>query len=140
VGKISLNNVCLQEAKMPIIRVDVPEGHPRNELLNLKRRIEASIARTWAREHIYVAVREMITEPGDRSAIITIDLRPGRGQEEQRAAAFYADALAALKSGLDTDENHFVLLVREFPEKCFIVSGGKRLPSLEQITPLLKTE
>ena len=81
---------------MPIIRVDVPAGHPRNTLLTLKRRIEESIERTWTKEHIYVALSEMITEPGDRSAIITIDLRPGRGQEEQRAAAFYADVLAAL--------------------------------------------
>ena len=124
---------------MPIIRVDVPAGHPRGELLNLKRRIEQAIARTWAKEHIYVAVTEMITEPGDRSAIITIDLRPGRGEEEQRAAAFYADALAALKSGFNTDENHFVLLVREFPERCFVVSGGKRLPPLARLTPKLQT-
>lgn len=122
---------------MPVIRVDVPEGHPRSELLKLKRRIEESIARTWAKEHIYVALREMIAEPGDRSAIITIDLRPGRGREEERAAAFYAEALAALKAGFNTDENHLVVLVREFPERCFSVSGGKRLPPLEQLTPQL---
>lgn len=123
---------------MPIVRIDVPEGHPRNELLQLKRRVEESIARTWAKEHIYVAVREMLAEPGDRSAIVTVDLRPGRGGEEQRAAALYGEVLDALKKGMNTDANRFVLLVREFPERAFVVSGGNRLPPLEQITPELR--
>ena len=122
---------------MPIVRVDVPEGHPRQDLLNLKRRIEESIARTWAKDHIYVAVREMLAEPGDRSAIVTVDLRPGRGAEEQRAATLYRDVLVALQAALNTDANRFVLLVREFPERCFIVSGGRRLPPLQHITPSL---
>lgn len=122
---------------MPIVRVDVPQGHPRDELLKLKRRVEESIARTWAKEHIYVAVREMLSEPGDRSAIVTVDLRPGRGREEQRAAALYQEIFSALEKGLDTDANRFVLLVREFPERAFVVSGGKRLPPLKEITPEL---
>ena len=123
---------------MPIVRIDVPEGHPRNELLQLKQRVEESIARTWAKEHIYVAVREMLAEPGDRSAIVTVDVRPGRGGEEQRAAALYREVLDALKKGMNIDANRFVLLVREFPERGFVVSGGKRLPPLEQITPELR--
>jgi len=124
---------------MPIVRVDVPEGHPRKELLALKQKIEESIARTWAKDHIYVAVREMAAESGDRSAIVTVDLRPGRGKEEERAAALYREVLAALKDGFNTDPNRFVLLVREFPEKSFVVDGGKRLPPLEQITPQLRS-
>jgi phenylpyruvate tautomerase PptA (4-oxalocrotonate tautomerase family) len=123
---------------MPIVRIDVPEGHPRNELLELKRRVEESIARTWAKEHIYVAVREMLAEPGDRSAIVTVDLRPGRGGEEQRAAALYREVLDALRKGMNIDANRFVLLVREFPERGFVVSGGTRLPPLEQVTPELR--
>ena len=122
---------------MPVVRVDVPEGHSRKKLLDLKRQVEESIARTWAKDHIYVAIREMLTEPGDRTAIATVDLRPGRGQEEERAAALYAELLTALRAGLDTDPDRFVLLVREFPERSFIVSGGRRLPPLEQITPRL---
>jgi len=123
---------------MPIVRVDVPEGRSRNELLQLKLQIEQSIARTWAKEHIYVAVREMIAEPGDRTAIVTVDLRPGRGGEEERAAALYREVLDALKKGINTDANRFVLLVREFPERAFVVSGGTRLPPLAQITPELQ--
>lgn len=122
---------------MPIVRVDVPQGHPQKKLLALKRQIEESIARTWAKDHIYVAVREMVAEPGDRSAIVTVDLRPGRGEEEKRAAALYKEVLAALKSGFDTDPNRFVLLVREFPERSFVVDGGQRLPPLAEITPSL---
>ena len=122
---------------MPIVRVDVPEGHPREALLRIKRSIEDSIARTWAKDHIYVAVREMLAEPGDRSAIVTVDLRPGRGREEERASALYEQVLAALRENIGTDADRFVLLVREFPERAFVVDGGKRLPPLERITPNL---
>ena len=122
---------------MPVVRVDVPEGHAREALLRIKRRVEDSIARTWAKDHIYVAVREMLAEPGDRSAIVTVDLRPGRGREEERASALYEQVLAALKENIGTDANRFVLLVREFPERAFVVDGGKRLPPLVQITPNL---
>lgn len=122
---------------MPVIRVDIPQGHPRENLLQLKRDVERAIARTWAKEHIYVALHEMLAESGDRSAIVTVDLRPGRGQEEQRAVALYKQILEALQSGFNTDPDRFVLLVREFPERCFVVSGGRRLPPLEQLTPSL---
>ena len=120
---------------MPVVRVDVPEGHPREKLLRIKRRVEDSIARTWAKDHIYVAVREVLAEPGDRSAIVTVDLRPGRGKEEERASALYEQVLAALRENIGTDADRFVLLVREFPERAFVVDGGKRLPPLEKITP-----
>lgn len=122
---------------MPVVRVDVSEGHPRQHLLSVKRRIEEAIARHWAKEHIYVSVREMLAEPGDRDAIVTVDLRPGRGQEDQRAAGLYHDVLLALQEELNADAERFVLLIREFPEASFIVSGGKRLPPLHEITPQL---
>ncbi len=123
---------------MPIVRVDVPEGYPGNVLLGLRRSIEDAIARTWARDHIYVAIRPMITAPGDRSAIVTVDLRPGRGDEEQRLKALYGELLAALRAAVHTDEDRFVLLVREFQERCFVVDGGKSLPPLKDITPPLE--
>ena len=122
---------------MPIVRVDVPEGHPREALLRIKRSIEDSIARTWAKDHIYVAVREMLAEPGDRSAIVTVDLRPGRGNEEARSSALYRQVLDTLLMNIRTDPDRFVLLVRESPESGFVVDGGRRLPPLERITPEL---
>jgi len=122
---------------MPIVRVDIPEGHPRAVRLQLKRLLEDCIARTWAREHIYVALREMPAEPGDGTAIMTVDLRPGRGEEQERARALYREALDALRQTVGTDPDRFVLLIREFPEWAFVVSGGQSLPPLAQITPAL---
>jgi phenylpyruvate tautomerase PptA (4-oxalocrotonate tautomerase family) len=122
---------------MPIVRVDVPEGHPRKARLDLKRSLEEAIARTWARDHIYVAVREMLAEPGDKSAIVTVDLRPGRGKEQERARALYREALEALRRTMGTEPDRFVLLIREFPEWAFVVDGGQSLPPLGQITPAL---
>ena len=122
---------------MPIVRVDVPEGHAREIRLELKRMLEDCIARTWAKEHIYVAIHEMLAEPGDRTAIMTVDLRPGRGKEAERARALYREALAALQQTVGTDPERFVLLIREFPEWAFVVSGGTSLPPLDRITPAL---
>jgi hypothetical protein len=121
---------------MPIIRVDVPQGHSRQTLLALKRDLERCVARTWAKDHIYVAIREMVTEEGDRTTIMTVDLRPGRGREAERAHALYREALQALKA-VHADPERFVLLIREFPEWSFVVDGGKSLPPLAQITPVL---
>ena len=122
---------------MPIIRVDIPEGHPRQARLELKRSLEESVARTWAKDHIYVAVREMLTEPGDKTAIVTVDLRPGRGKEKERARALYREALDALRRTVGTAPEGFVLLIREFPEWAFVVDGGQSLPPLGNITPAL---
>jgi len=122
---------------MPIVRVDIPEGHPREKRVELKRLLEDCIARTWAKEHIYVAVHEMLAEPSDRTAIVTVDLRPGRGKEAERARALYREALGALQKTLNNDPERFVLLIREFPEWAFVVSGGTSLLPLERITPAL---
>jgi hypothetical protein len=122
---------------MPIVRVDIPEGNSEEARLHLKRSLEACIAHTWAKDHIYVAVREMVAEVSDRTAIMTVDLRPGRGGEAKRAQALYREAIAALQATVGTNPDRFVLLIREFPEWAFIVDGGKSLPPLAQITPEL---
>jgi hypothetical protein len=124
-------------AAMPIVRVDVPQGYPRQALIELKQRMEDAIARTWATDHIYVAIREFISAPGDRSAIMTLDLRSGRGAERERSAALYRLALDALKDSLGVDPHRFVLLVRQYPEAAFVVDGGIALPPLAQITPAI---
>ncbi len=122
---------------MPIVRVDVPEGSSRQARLALKQHLEQAIARTWAREHIYVAIREVVAEEGDGTVVMTVDLRPGRGREAERAAALYEQAVAAAVKALNADPDRFVLLVREFPERAFVVKGGNSLPPLERITPAL---
>jgi len=123
---------------MPIVRVDVPDQCPREVLVELRRRIEQAIARTWAKDHIYVAIHPMVTAPGDRTAIVTVDLRPGRGEEERRSNMLYRELLEVLRSSIHTDADRFVLLIREFQERCFVVDGGKRLPPLKELTPKLK--
>jgi hypothetical protein len=125
---------------MPIVRVDVPDEHPREALLALKASIEGAVARTWAKDHIYVAIHPMVCAPGDRSAIVTVDLRPGRGEEERRAKALYRELLAVLRSSIHTEPDRFVLLIREFQERCFVVDGGKRLPPLRDLTPPLEEQ
>jgi hypothetical protein len=77
----------------------------------------------------------MLAEPGDATAIVTVDLRPGRGEEKQRARALYREALEALRRTVGTEPERFVLLIREFPEWAFVVDGGQSLPPLGQITP-----
>lgn len=122
---------------MPIIRIDVPEGHPREKRQQLKRMLEECIARTWARDHIYIAVNEALCDKGDQTVIMTVDLRPGRGKEPERASALYREVLEALRGTIGVDPDRFVLLIREFPDWAFVVDGGKRLPSLDYITPAL---
>jgi phenylpyruvate tautomerase PptA (4-oxalocrotonate tautomerase family) len=122
---------------MPIIRIDIPEGHGREQRLELKRKLEGCIARTWARDHIYITVNEALADKGDPTVIMTVDLRPGRGKEPERASALYREVLQALHSTIGVDPDRFVLLIREFPEWAFVVDGGKSLPSLDYITPAL---
>ena len=122
---------------MPIVRVDVPEGHPREVRLALKRSLEGCIARTWATEHIYVAVHEVPTEKGDRTVMMTVDLRPGRGKEAERARALYREVIDALRDTVGVDPERLVLLIREFPEWAFVVDGGQSLAPLAEITPAL---
>lgn len=122
---------------MPVIRVDIPEGHSRALRLQLKRRLEDCVARTWAKEHIYVALHEALTVKDDRTVMMTVDLRPGRGKEAERARALYREVLDALRDTVGVDPERFVLLIREFPEWAFVVDGGQGLPPLGEITPAL---
>jgi len=122
---------------MPIIRVDIPEGQSREVRKELKRSLEDCIARTWAKDHIYVAVHEVMAE--DRTVMMTVDLRPGRGKEAERARALYREVLEILGRTVGVDPDRFVLLIREFPDWAFVVDGGKSLPPLSEITPALAT-
>lgn len=124
---------------MPVIRIDIPEGHSRDARMQLKRDLGDCIARTWAKEHIYIAVHESLADKDDRTVIMTVDLRPGRGKEAERASALYREVLEALRKTIGVDPDRFVLLIRESPEWAFVVEGGKSLPPLSQLTPALAT-
>lgn len=123
---------------MPIVRLDLPEGHSRETKSKLKKRIRECIVETWAKEHIYIAIREMFTEPGEEQAIMTVDLRPGRGQEQARTNALYRGVVKALQDLPDPKPETFVMLVRQVPAEGFATEAGP-LPDLGEVTPAIRT-
>jgi phenylpyruvate tautomerase PptA (4-oxalocrotonate tautomerase family) len=121
---------------VPIIRIDIPEGHARDQKARLQKRIHECIAATWAKEHIYIAITEMFSQPGQEQAIVTVDLRPGRGREAERTRALHEGVAKAFLECLSPPPREFVLLVRQVPAEGFATEGGP-LPRLDLITPAL---
>ena|SRR5882724_3269583 len=97
---------------MPILRIDVPEGLTREQKATLQKEIRRCVELTWAKEHVYIAIRDMFSEPGDRTTIMTMDLRPGRGHENERAEKLYAMALEVLKQTVPLEARDFVMLIQ----------------------------
>ena len=122
---------------MPIIRADVPDWATRAQMAELRFGLHGCIERTWAREHIWVAVRGMYAEPGDATVILTVDLRDGRGQESERTRALFEESLDVCHRILGTTDERLILLVRKFgQDEC--ISGGDGLPPLAELTPELR--
>ncbi len=122
---------------MPIVRADVPAWATEEQLAATKGELRRCIERTWARDHIWIAVRPMYTERGDPTVILTVDLRDGRGQEKNRTQALFDEALGACNRIFGTTDDKLIVLVRKFKrEEC--VSGGSELPPLEELTPPLR--
>lgn len=122
---------------MPIIRVDVPEGHGREKLAQIYDAVEHWIARTWAKEHIWIAVSEKFTPPGNTQVIMTVDLRPGRGQEKERLRALFDGLQQRIQGLIGTAPENMIVLVRDFGQDACL-SGGDPLPPLAVLTPDLK--
>ena len=82
---------------MPIVRVDIPQGHPDSTKDGLIADIRAAIDRIIdpaqqerfpeTRKWIYVAVREAHGKLGAGLPTVTIDTRPGRKAEQKIALA-----------------------------------------------------
>ena len=121
---------------MPIIRIDIPEGHSRGEKQELHRAVHDAIASTWANQHIWIALREKFTPEDDVSVIITVDLRPGRGREQERLRAFFDAVEPVFRRIVGATREDMIILVRDFPQHACL-SGGEELPSLESLTPEL---
>lgn len=122
---------------MPIIRVDVPEGHGREKLGKIYDAVERWMIATWAKEHIWISIGEKFTPPGNKQVIMTVDLRPGRGKEEERLRALFDGLQKELAALIGTAPETMIVLIRYF-EQGACLSGGDPLPSLEELTPALK--
>ena len=81
---------------MPIVRADVPEWLTREQRLEIRAELDKCIAKTWFKEHIWVAVRPYTSEPEERTVIVTVEVRSGRGHELERAEAMFVESLDAL--------------------------------------------
>lgn len=122
---------------MPIMRADVPAWATQAQMAELRAGLRGCIERTWAREHIWIAVRGMYADPGENTVVLTLDLRDGRGQEQERTRALFDEALAVCHRLFGTTDKNLILLVRKFgQDEC--VSGGRELPPLAQLTPELR--
>ena len=121
---------------MPVIRIDIPEGHSREEQQELHRTVHDAIATTRANQHVWIALREKFTPEGDVSVIITVDLRPGRGREQDRLRAFFEAIEPVFRRIVGATREDMIILVRDFPQHACL-SGGDEFPPLESLTPEL---
>jgi len=119
---------------MPIIRCDIPEGHSREIKDGLHRVLFDAIAETWAKEHIWIALREKHGPRDDRRVIMSVDLRPGRGGEGERLAALFSRVQSEFERLIGTAPEDLIVVIRDFPHEACL-SGGAPLPPLEQLTP-----
>lgn len=119
---------------MPIVRADVPEWLSHEQCLEIRRELHGCIARTWFKEHIWVAVRSYASEPDERTVIMTAEFRVGRGHEKERAEALFLEAHEVFERIVGTPEEELIVLCRKFEQEDCISAGGE-LPPLEEATP-----
>jgi phenylpyruvate tautomerase PptA (4-oxalocrotonate tautomerase family) len=119
---------------MPVVKVNVPDWASREQMQTLHGEVADCIAKTWAKQHIWVALQPMYAPPKDATVMLTVDLRDGRGQEAERTQALFDLSLKAFERVLGTTEDKLIVLVRKF-EQDEAVSGGGRLPPLSELTP-----
>ncbi len=123
---------------MPIVRVDVPQSLSHEKKMEIRREMHGCIARTWFREHIWIAVRPYASEPGERMVIMTVEVRKGRGHDKERSEALFEEALDVFERIIGTQRNELIVLCRKFAqEDC--ISGGDELPPLSEATPDVRT-
>ena len=113
---------------MPVIRIEVPEGTPRDIKQRIREGSKQAVIDTLApkeTKYDYVAVREVFGKIGDGVPLITVDLRPGREAERKKALA---DAIAnLLKAELSVESCDIYVLYRENPAENHYC-GGEPLP------------
>ena len=119
---------------MPIVRIDIPDWSNQEQRKQIRIAIESCIARTWFREHIWVAVRPFTTDENEKTIIMTVEVRSGRGHEKERTEALFDQSLNVFNKIIGTNAKELILLVRQF-EQNDCISGGNQLPPLDDATP-----
>ncbi len=123
---------------MPIVRVDVPEWLSREQRVDIRAAMHGCIARTWFKEHIWIAVRPYTSELEERTVIMTVEVRDGRGHEKERAEALFLEAHDVFERIIGTKPEELIVLCRKFgQDDC--ISGGAQLPPLADATPDVST-
>ena len=118
-------------------RVDVPEGLSRETKARIHKGLHDAIAKSWFKEHIWIAIRDMYAEPGDKTVLLSCGVRPGRGQEAERTKALFDYAHRVMEKEIGTSPEEMICIVHEF-EQHMCISGGDQLPPLDGGTPELE--
>jgi len=112
---------------MPVVRVEVPEGFPRDRKAELRQAVKQAVLDTLApkeTKYDYVAIREVFGEIGDGVPLVTVDLRPGR--EDERKAALATAIAGVLNEIAGIAPEDVYVLFRENPAENHYC-GGKPL-------------
>jgi phenylpyruvate tautomerase PptA (4-oxalocrotonate tautomerase family) len=113
---------------MPVVRVDIPEGHSAETKSALKGAIKDAIVETLdpkIPKYIYLSIRDAYGEVGDGLPLVTVDLRPGR--EAGRKAALVEMLDKAFLDILGIRPDDLYVLFRETPASEHYC-GGQPLP------------
>lgn len=123
-----LSDYFLKGEKMPLIRIDVPEGTDTEKKKIIHKRVREVVLRTLAPKQVkydYVSIREAYGIIGDGLPVIDVDLRPGREPERKKGLV---DGIAeVLHETMGVNAEDIYCIFRETPAPNHY-TGGEPLP------------
>ena len=123
-----LSDYFLRGKKMPLIRIDVPEGTDTEKKKIIHKRVREVVLRTLAPKQVkydYVSIREAYGIIGDGLPVIDVDLRPGREPERKKGLV---DGIAeVLHETMGVNAEDIYCIFRETPAPNHY-TGGEPLP------------
>ena len=123
-----LSDYLLRGKKMPLIRIDVPEGTDTEKKKIIHKRVREVVLRTLAPKQVkydYVSIREAYGIIGDGLPVIDVDLRPGREPERKKGLV---DGIAeVLHETMGVNAEDIYCIFRETPAPNHY-TGGEPLP------------
>ena len=123
-----LGDYFLKGEKMPLIRIDVPEGTDTEKKRIIHKKVREVVLRTLAPKQVkydYVSIREAYGIIGDGLPVIDVDLRPGREPERKKGLV---DGIAeVLHETMGVNAEDIYCIFRETPAPNHY-TGGEPLP------------